>query len=135
VQHPKLYSFDVGVLNGLLGNYTVSQDRVGLLFENLMFTQINTSAQYSGSDYRLSFYNTAQGAEIDFILEINAEVFAIQIKSSTHIDKLDTRGFESFHKFYSKPFRRYIFYRGNVSKDIENVQIRPWQMGLQEIGL
>jgi predicted AAA+ superfamily ATPase len=135
IQHPKLYSFDVGVLNGLLENYTVSQDRVGLLFENLIFTQLNTSAQNSQSEYRLSFFNTTQGAEVDFILEINGEVFAIQVKSSTQINKPDNRGFESFQRFYSKPFKRFIFYRGNVSKDFENVSIRPWQIGLKEIGL
>lgn len=135
VQHPKLYSFDVGVLNGLLDNYTASQDRVGSLFENLIFTQLHTSAQYTQSEYRLSFYNTSQGAEVDFILELNREVFAIQVKSSTHINKIDARGFDSFQRFYSKPFKRYILYRGNISKDAENVLIRPWQIGLREIGL
>ena len=38
VQHPRYFFFDNGVLNALLGNYTVSDDRVGMLFENLLYT-------------------------------------------------------------------------------------------------
>ena len=35
VQHPKYYIFDVGVLNGLLGNFICSDDRIERLFETL----------------------------------------------------------------------------------------------------
>ena len=38
-QHPRYFFFDNGVLNGLLENFIVSDDRKGMLFENLLFTQ------------------------------------------------------------------------------------------------
>jgi predicted AAA+ superfamily ATPase len=40
VRRPKFYFFDTGVLNGLLGNFTVSANRKGLLFEHLVIDQI-----------------------------------------------------------------------------------------------
>lgn len=38
VKHAKMYFFDGGVLNGLLGNFGVSNDRKGMLFEHLIYT-------------------------------------------------------------------------------------------------
>ena len=54
IQHPKFYFFDVGVLNGLLGNFTVSEDRKGLLFEHFIVNQILTLNQILGGGCRIS---------------------------------------------------------------------------------
>ena len=40
MQHPKFYFFDVGVLNGLLGNFVASPDRIGVLFEHLVWRTV-----------------------------------------------------------------------------------------------
>jgi uncharacterized protein len=45
VRHPKFYFFDIGVLNGVLGNFVASPDRIGVLAEHLVFNQLVQSAQ------------------------------------------------------------------------------------------
>lgn len=134
-QHPKLYAFDTGVYNGMLNNFTVSQDRIGAIFENLIYSQLKTSLDSEQISYRLSYYLTTQGAEVDFILEKDNEVFAIEVKSAREINKINLNGFKSFESFYGGKFEKFIFYNGVISKNIEDVKLRPWQIGLKEIGL
>ena len=135
IQHPKYYFFDPGVLNALLGNFEVSEDRKGFLFEHLFFTQLISSLHHQDKDFRLSTYRTEHGAEIDCILEVNKKLFAIEVKASKNIGLNDLNGFKSFHKFYAKPHTAMIAYTGQVSKKIENVWILPWQECLRECGL
>ena len=45
VQHPRFYFYDVGVLNGALGNFEASSDRIGNLFEHLVLQMIVSEFQ------------------------------------------------------------------------------------------
>ena len=82
VQHPKVFFFDVGVLNGLLGNFVASPDRIGRLFEHLVYTQLVHSAAAFDDDVRVSTFRTEHGGDVDFIVERGADVFAIEVKAS-----------------------------------------------------
>ena len=135
IQHPKLYIFDVGVLNGLLDNFIISNDRIGLLFETLIFSQIQSALYAHDLDSRVSFYLTENGAEVDFIVELSGNIFCIEVKSNKNISTIDTRGFESFEKFVAKKCERIVLYPGDVSKQINGVSVLPWQAGLKYMGL
>jgi predicted AAA+ superfamily ATPase len=133
IQHPRFYFFDGGVLNGLLGNFTVSSDRMGLLFEHLVVNQIIHTAAAADRDIRLSAYRTEHGAEVDVILEMNGETHAIEIKASRTVRSSDLQGLRSFREYYGRPHRSWIFYAGDTKKIIQDTEIRPWQDGLREI--
>lgn len=135
VQHPRYYFFDPGVLNGLLGNFKVSPDRIGNLFEHLVFTQIAHSALALDKRIHLSSYRTEHGAEVDFIVTSNGETSAIESKASRNVGKSDLRGLDSFAEYYGKPHRAMLFYLGAHRRKIGRVEIFPWQEGLKEIGL
>jgi len=102
VQHPKFYFFDVGVRNGLLGSFDVSSDRIGLLFEQLFFSQLAAGAAAADRDLRIASYRTEHGAEVDFIVETEREVWAIELKASRQVNKTDLRGLHSFAEFFGK---------------------------------
>ncbi len=135
VQHPRFYFFDVGVLNGLLGNFSPSADRVGALFEHLVFTQIYHSSHHADEDIRFSTFRTEHGAEVDLILEKGKEILAIEIKASKNIGPSDLKGLKSFSDYVGKKHRPLIFYLGEHKKRLNGVEIFPWQEGLKEIGL
>lgn len=135
VKHPKFYFFDTGVLNGLLSNFNMSADRVGIFFEHLIFNQMKASAFALDIDIAVSTYRTSNGAEVDFILEKDNELFAIEVKHSTNIGQSDLRGLKNFKNFYKKPHQSIILYTGNVSKMIDGITILPWQEGFKKIGL
>ena len=52
-QSPRFF-FDTGVLNGLLGNFTASADRIGTLFEHFLFNQIVDGAAARDREARVS---------------------------------------------------------------------------------
>ncbi|MBI1997006.1 MAG: ATP-binding protein [Deltaproteobacteria bacterium] len=135
VQHPRYYFFDPGVLNGLLGNFKVSPDRIGNLFKHLIFTQIAHSALALDKQINLSSYRTEHGAEVDFIVTSNGETLAIESKASRNVGRSDLRGLDSFAEYYGKPHRSMVFYLGAERRKMGRVEVLPWQDGLREIGL
>jgi len=134
VQHPRFYFFDPGVLNGLLGNFHLSADRIGNLFEHLICSQILSSAAALDQTVNLYAYRTEHGAEVDFIVNMNQETIAIETKASRNIGPSDLRGFDSFADYYGKPHRAVVFYLGSERRKIGPVDIFPWQEGMREVG-
>lgn len=134
VQHPKFYFFDVGVLNGLLGNFTASPDRIGMLFEHLLYTQIVHSAAAFDETIRVSTFRTEHGAEVDFIVERGRDIFAIEAKASRTVGPGDLRGLTRFADYLGRKHRPMVWYLGRERKRINGVDILPWQEGLEELG-
>lgn len=133
VKHPKFYFFDVGVLNGLLGNFTVSSDRVGLLFEHLLVTQIHHTAQHRDEDIQISTYRTEGGSEVDLVVERRNKLYAIEIKSAQTVSPQDLRGVRSFQEALQRPCELMVLYRGTAEKRINGISIFPWQKGIQHL--
>ncbi len=101
IKHPKIYFFDVGVLNGLLGNFTVSKDRLGNLFEHVVYNQIRNSAFNGNVPFEISYFRTRNGLEVDFIVKIKNKVWAIEVKSG-EISDSDTESLLAFRKYFPK---------------------------------
>ncbi len=135
LQHPIYYFFDTGVLNSLIGNFVASDDRKGRLFEHLFFNQILASAYAKDVDCRISTYRTGHGAEVDFIVELGGELWAIELKASRNVGHSDFRGLQSFREFYNKPHHALVAYFGSVAKQKDGVHILPWQDVLKQMGL
>ena len=135
VRHPKFYFFDTGVLNGLLSNFKVSADRVGIFFEHLIFNQILSSAFANDVEVKISTYRTSNGAEVDFIVEKGDQLFAIEVKHSKNIGRYDLRGLKNFGRAYQRPHQPMVLYTGANPRIIDEIPIHPWQEGLKTIGL
>jgi predicted AAA+ superfamily ATPase len=134
IQHPRYFFFDNGVLNGVLGNFKVSEDRRGNLFEHLAFTQIYHTARSQILQLRISNYRTEHDAELDLILEFpDGEVIAVECKAGRNVGRNDLSGFKSFASFYGKPHRKIVLYAGSSAKRIDDVMILPFQEGIREI--
>ncbi len=81
IKHPKFYFFDVGVLNGLLNNFIASSDRVGMLFEHLVYNQIRNSSLAKDKKVQIQFLRTKHGTEVDFIIQIEKRKIALEVKT------------------------------------------------------
>lgn len=131
-QHPRFFIFDNGVLNSLLGNFTLSADRRGFLFENLFFNQLKTSLEASELDYRISSYRTDGGAEVDFVLEIDNKIYALEVKTGA-FGKNDLAGFKSLKDFTGAKIKPYIIVSEGHHRLIEDIEIIPWQDFLRKL--
>jgi len=126
VQHPRYFFFDNGVLNGVLGNFIVSEDRLGTLFEHLAFNQIYHTARALDRQVRLTNYRTEHQAELDLVLEhTNGDTWAIECKAGRNVGRNDFSGFKSFQKYFNKPHRKMVIYSGQVAKVLDDVLILP----------
>jgi predicted AAA+ superfamily ATPase len=135
VQHPKLFYFDVGVLNGLLRNFEASADRLGALFEHLVAQQLFDSASAGDVAIRVSTFRTEHGAEVDFIVELDKTLWAIELKASRTVASHDLRGFRSFTEFYGKRHHPVVWYTGHHRRKVDGIDVVPWQQGLKDLGL
>lgn len=133
VQHPKFYCFDVGVLNAILGGWEVTDDRKGLLFEHFIFQQIKSIQKSLDIELKISTYRTENGAEVDFIIEKNKEIFAIEIKATKNVGPSDLSGLKSFKEFYKKPHQSLVLYLGESSRTVQDCQVLHWVDGLKQI--
>jgi len=106
-----------------------------MLFEHLIFNQIIHSGAACDKPLRVSSYRTEHGAEVDFILEFENEVFAIEVKASPTVRNVDLRGLKSFAEYYGKKHHPVVLYLGSLRKKIQKIDVLPWQTFLKEIGL
>ncbi|MGE0173367.1 MAG: ATP-binding protein [Oligoflexales bacterium] len=135
IQHPRLFFFDNGVLNALLGGFAVTTDRMGKLFENLMFSQIFFGAKHAGLPVEISTFRTEHGSEVDFVVRLAGTIWAVEAKASKNVGPDDLRGLRSFREFFGKSCRCAVAYLGSVEKSIDGVVVLPWQSLLREMGL
>lgn len=134
VKHPRIYFFDVGVLNGLLGNFTPSPDRAGNLFEHLVFSQLKHSAAARDEEISIATFRTESGSEVDFVIEWQGKLWAVEVKHSHKLGRHDVTGLKNFHN-YAKPYQSQVWYIGTETKVVDGIAVIPWQKGLKEMGL
>ncbi len=133
IQIPRMFFFDTGVLNGLLNNFSVSSDRIGHLFEHFIFNQLTDMAHSQDKDIRISGYRTEHGAEVDFIIETQKEVIALEVKASHQVHSSDLSGMKSFSDYFGKKCKKIVVYMGYAPKMIDKVEILPWKYFLENI--
>lgn len=83
---PKLYYLDNGIINFALGNFgkIACRPNLGCFVENFVFNEI---MKHKPIQYRLHFWRTKLGTEIDFILAGNDELIPIEVKWQQKMSK------------------------------------------------
>lgn len=130
-KHPKFYFFDVGVLRAI--NKELTMDLLpgtsiyGKYFEHWVIQEIMRYNDYHQKDWRLSFYRTSGGDEIDLLVEKpNHQLVAIEIKSRENILSFDLK---SLKKFGLEHPEAQLFCVAQVPRAqvMEGIWIVPWQ--------
>lgn len=84
VKRPKVYWRDSGLLHALLGvadeQALMRQPWVGASWEGFVVDQTLTTLGHSGRDWRAFYMRTRDQREIDLVLELDGEVWALEIK-------------------------------------------------------
>lgn len=100
ISHPKFYFFDCGVVTalkrGLQKELMRSSAEYGRAFEHWVFTELAAAIDYYELEAELNFYRTADGAEVDFVIEKNDEIWAIEVKASPNPALASLRGLRGF---------------------------------------
>ena len=87
VKRPKLYWRDSGLLHALLGapdeETLLTQPWVGASWEGFVIDQALVALQHADRNWRAFHLRTAGQQEIDLVLEVDSEVWALEIKLTT----------------------------------------------------
>ncbi len=132
VKSPKTYLCDSGILHALLniqslddllGHPIVGSSWEGFVIENLLSA--------APPEVDTGFYRTSAGAEIDLILSLGSEQWAVEIKRTT-APKL-TRGFHAACEDV-KPAAKWVVYTGNERYRLrDNVNVVPLPDLMEEL--
>ncbi len=78
----KIYFYDNGIRNAILGNYSLLNQRtdVGALWENFVVSERMKFLSYEKIYAKRYFWRTAQQQEIDYIEDYNGQLSAFEIK-------------------------------------------------------
>jgi len=132
---PKFYFFDVGIVRALSHMLSVplieSTSYFGELFESFIIMECFKLASYYYSDYRFSYLMTADGVEIDLVVERPAKpLLLIEIKSGTQVKKMELKNLQDIAKELGN-CEAVCFSNDPLRRKIDNVMIYPWQEGIK----
>ena len=135
VRHPRIFLFDLGVRNALLRrplDRPLSDER-GFLLEHLVAFELYRRIGGVLPRSALFFYRTRHGAEIDFILEVDGQLWAIEVKSGRRVDRRDLRALKSFQGGRKTVERRTVVFLGPRRQRIDEVEIIPLEEFLEQL--
>lgn len=97
----KIYFYDVGIRNAVIGNFSplVLRQDIGYLWENFLLAERMKQLEYAKSNATMYFWRTRQQQEIDYIEvasdQITAFEFKYNPKAKAKIPKTFTRTYET----------------------------------------
>lgn len=131
VKQPRYFFFDVGVLNALLENFTASADRRGMLFETFIFNQLYYSAKAKSQICKISHYRDRHKNEVDFIVELEGKIWAIEVKCSANPG---SDAAKTLSRIDCPDWNKVVCHTGSSSKKIGDVRFLNWQTLLGKMG-
>lgn len=133
VTSPKFYFFDLSPVIHLSrrGEVMPGSELFGRAFEHYIWMEMVAHSSYSGLFYPISYWRTASGFEVDFILgdhEMIIEVKSTELARTTHL-----KGLRRFKEEY--PVRRSILVSldSKPRKTEDQIEILPWQVFLEQL--
>ena len=98
-KNPKVYFFDTGFRNSLIENTNSFSKRsdTGAIVENIVFLRLKTL--FSGL-HKINFWRAKAGAEVDFVVDFNGEIFPIEIKFASFEKPSISKSYMSFIKSF-----------------------------------
>ena len=135
VAHPKVLLFDLGVRNAILRRPLDRplDDERGLLLEHLIGLELRRREGTIWPEARVQHFRTRRGAEVDFILSVGREHWAIEVKASRRIDAGNLKGIKAFTEHARKVTRQIVVFLGARRQRIDGVEVLPLDDFLAEL--
>jgi len=129
---PKFYLFDVGVAGAMTKRHIAEErgELFGRALEHFVFTEIAAHASYRELDYRINFWRTKSGLEVDFVLG-DGEV-AVEVKGKARVDGKDVRGLMAFADEYS-PKKALVVCNEPEERILGQIRVVPWRTFLRSL--
>jgi predicted AAA+ superfamily ATPase len=127
----RYYFFDLGVRN-VLARFPLTGDMVnmqkGSLFEHAVMLEIIRRVKTLNRSYKICYWRTSAGAEVDCVIDLGDRVIPIEIKSSAFVAQSEIKGLRSFLSDYRKIAKHgYVVTMGQRKEALaDNITAIPW---------
>ncbi len=131
VKSPKLYFTDSGLAAHLAGINSLDPGRDdllrGALFENYIVQNLTAILEANMPEAQMSFWHEQGRHEVDFVIEYDREVCAIEIKAATRWTEKDLSGLRAFLARTPNCEKAVLAYNGEETVKLgENYGPFPW---------
>ncbi len=126
VTHHKFYFFDAGIYRTIrpMGPLDNPEGVSGISIETLFLQNLQAINDYYDFGYKIYYYRTALGVEVDFIMYGERGIVAFEVKRSDKISRSDLRGLKAFLSDYPAA-KAYLVYGGKRRIREGNIEIVP----------
>jgi len=129
---PRYYFFDLGVRNALarlpLTEELINVDK-GKLFEHAVILEIIRRIRAMKLDYKVCYWRTGGGAEVDCVIDTGSAIIPIEIKSGSKVALSGLRGLSSFIETYKDKVKHaYVITAGRLPEKLtDKITVLPWR--------
>ena len=126
----KFYFFDIGVVNTLIGQTSLTKDTTafGIAFEHFIFQELFAYINYNNLKQELYFWRSVNHQEVDFVI---GEV-AIEVKASSNITNSDLKGLHLLAQDILLK-RKIVISQETQKRQVGEVEIYPYRQFLKEL--
>lgn len=133
LKSPKAFWNDTGLAVFLAGYFQEAELRnareLGCFFETLIYHHLHVLAQLMVPPARIYTWRTAQGEEVDFILEHGRKLLAIEVKQNRRPGYQDAKGIRAFLSDHPDAVGGLVLHGGNEIRWLgEKILAVPWTM-------
>lgn len=127
----RYYFFDMGVRN-VLGRFPLTPNLInaqkGILFEHAVMLEIIRRVKALNKNYKICYWRTSAGAEVDCVIDLGDRVIPIEVKSSSFVAQSDIKGLKIFLNDYGKMAKNgYVITMGGRKEVLgNNITSIPW---------
>jgi predicted AAA+ superfamily ATPase len=134
IAHQKFYFFDAGVYRTIrpMGPLDSPDEAAGIALETLFFQSLLAVNEYYRLDYRVYFWRTAAGDEVDFILYGPRGLHAFEIKKSSHLPGKALKGLKTFKEDYPEA-KLWMLFLGTQKEYYEGITAIPFEEALKDL--
>lgn len=134
IVHPKFYFFDVGIYRAIrpTGPLDMPEMIDGIALETLLFQELLAINDYHNLGYKIHYYRTADGTEVDFVLYGEKGIKAFEVKRSKRLNPSMFRGLKKFLKDYPSA-KTYFLYGGNRIMKEGEIEIIPLKEAIKKL--
>lgn len=134
VAHQKFYFFDAGVYRTIrpMGLLDSPQEAEGVALETLFLQSLLALNDYYELGYKIHFWRTLAGDEVDFVIYGPKGFHAFEIKRSSTVNTKALKGLKLFGEEYPEA-KLYLLYLGKHKEYHNTIAVLPFEQALRDL--
>lgn len=130
---PKFYFFDLAPVIHLTrrGQVAPGSELFGRAFEHFIWMELTAHADYSGMGYPITYWRTASGSEVDFVLGDDEVV--VEAKSSSLVNDGHLKGIRNFESEHKTKRSIVVSLDRDPRRTEDGIDVLPWRVFLDQL--